>query len=187
MCSFQASDNEQLWVLRVSIVVVATLSCIIAIEVKTVYGLWYLCSDFVYVLLFPQLLLVLYYKRGNTYGALIGYAVGAFLRFTGGEPLLNLDPVFEYPHYDEESGYQLFPFKTFSMLVSLATTVVFSELAILVDRCISSKSGQNPLDIFRQFDRVSSYDLKGDHEMNGFNSENKADLSFENTGFDHKG
>ena len=173
--------------------VVATLSCVIAIEVKTVYGLWYLCSDFVYVLLFPQLLLVLYYPRGNTYGALVGYAVGAILRFTGGETLLNLDPVIEYWNYDEESGYQLFPFKTASMLISLLTTILFSELAILINHCcISSGNGRNPLDIFGQFRSESSYDLKPDMELTApppYNKHNqnfdkKPDPSFENTAFE---
>ena len=51
MC-FQISEREIMWVLRVSIVCVAALSCIIAIEVNSVYGLFYLCGDFVYVLLF---------------------------------------------------------------------------------------------------------------------------------------
>lgn len=37
-------------------------------------GLRYLCADLVYVILFPQLLCVVYLERSNTYGCLLGYA-----------------------------------------------------------------------------------------------------------------
>ena len=140
-----------MWVLRVSIVCVAALSCIIAIEVNSVYGLFYLCGDFVYVLLFPQLTLVLYYKRGNAYGALCGYVIGAFIRFTGGEPLLSMDAVFKYPNYDEASGTQLFPFKTMAMVVCFISIIVFSELAIVLHRLAQRCGCGESLDFFGAF------------------------------------
>jgi high affinity choline transporter 7 len=34
----------------------------LAIIVHSVYGLWYLCADLVYVFLFPQLLCVVYIR-----------------------------------------------------------------------------------------------------------------------------
>ncbi len=39
-----------------------------------------LCGDLVYVVLFPQFLLVLYYDRANTYGSVVSYFFGLVLR-----------------------------------------------------------------------------------------------------------
>ena len=39
-----------------------------------------LCSDFVYVIIFPQLLLVLYYDGSNTYGSVAAFLVALILR-----------------------------------------------------------------------------------------------------------
>lgn len=78
-------------------------------------------ADLVYVILFPQLVCVVHYKRYcNTYGSLAAYLVGFFLRAGGGEPILGLPPTIKYPGYSEVEG-QLFPFRTFSMLSSFAT------------------------------------------------------------------
>lgn len=38
----------------------------------------YLCADLVYVILFPQLICVVYMKDSNTYGSLAGYGVGFY-------------------------------------------------------------------------------------------------------------
>lgn len=44
----------------------------------------YLCSDLMYVILFPQLLLIIHWSHGvNTYGCLVSYFVGLFLRILG--------------------------------------------------------------------------------------------------------
>lgn len=44
----------------------------------------YLCSDLVYVILFPQLLLVVHWDQGvTTYGCLASYVVGLTLRVLG--------------------------------------------------------------------------------------------------------
>ena len=40
-----------------------------------------LCADFVYVIVFPQLVLVLYFERyTNTYGSIVGFVVALVLR-----------------------------------------------------------------------------------------------------------
>ena len=39
-----------------------------------------LCGDLVYVVLFPQFLLVLYFSRANTYGSVTSYFFGLVLR-----------------------------------------------------------------------------------------------------------
>lgn len=67
----QASENEVIWVMKVSILFVGIMATAMALTVKSVYGLWYLSSDLVYVILFPQLTSVVYLKKHvNTYGSL---------------------------------------------------------------------------------------------------------------------
>ncbi|XP_002735543.1 high-affinity choline transporter 1-like [Saccoglossus kowalevskii] len=121
----QASEREILWVMRLAIFIVGALATVLAITIKTIYGLWYLCSDLVYVILFPQLFCVVYFSGCNLYGSLCGYIIGFILRLGGGEPLLSLPPLIEYPLFDKEHG-QLFPFRTFSMCVSFATIICVS-------------------------------------------------------------
>lgn len=81
-----------------------------------------MCSDLVYVILFPQLLMVVHFKDYcNTYGSLAAYIVAFFVRLSGGEPLMHLDAFIHYPGWDEENQRQLFPFRTVAMLLSLVT------------------------------------------------------------------
>jgi len=117
-----ASDNELKWVIRVSIIVIGGMVVLLALTVNSVYGLFYLSGDFVFVILFPQLCAVIY-GDPNTYGSLLAYIVGLILRLGGGEPFFNLKPFINYP------GGVYFPYKTFSMIVSAITLVVVSKLA----------------------------------------------------------
>lgn len=83
----------------------------------------------VYVILFPQLVCVVHYKRHcNTYGSLAAYIVGFLLRALGGENILSLPPIIKYPWYNEIDG-QLFPFRTFSMISSFFTLIGVSRLS----------------------------------------------------------
>lgn len=83
-----------------------------------------MCSDLVYVILFPQLLMVVHFKDYcNTYGSLAAYIIAFFVRLSGGEPLMHLDAFIHYPGWDEENQRQLFPFRTFAMLLSLITLI----------------------------------------------------------------
>lgn len=59
--------------MRVAIVFVGILATVMALTIQSIYALWYLCADLVYVILFPQLLCVVYFQRSNTYGCLLGY------------------------------------------------------------------------------------------------------------------
>ncbi|XP_014784668.1 high-affinity choline transporter 1 [Octopus bimaculoides] len=124
----KASDQEILWVMRVAIFGVGVLATAMALKVTSVYDLWYLCSDFVYVILFPQLVTVVYLEWANTYGSLAGYIVGIFMRLSGGEPTLFIEPIIFYPFYDEDEQLQMFPFKTLAMFLSLGTIVGVSYI-----------------------------------------------------------
>ncbi|THD26485.1 High-affinity choline transporter 1 [Fasciola hepatica] len=142
-----ATERQVIWVMRASIFVVGAMACALAIYIKSIYGLWYLCSDLVYVILFPQLICVLYVRFANTYGSLSGYIVGLFVRLTAGESMLNLPPLFIYPNYydDLTSFYQRFPTKTFAMICSMIVTVLFSYIT---DRFFRANSGRLRFDVF---------------------------------------
>lgn len=73
----------------------------------------------------------------NTYGSFTAYFVGLFLRLGGGEPLINLPALIEYPLYDEISG-QLFPIRTFAMVMSMTTLIGVSQLTryFIIHPCI---------------------------------------------------
>uniref|UniRef100_A0A2K6ELW7 Solute carrier family 5 member 7 n=1 Tax=Propithecus coquereli TaxID=379532 RepID=A0A2K6ELW7_PROCO len=127
-----ASDKEIVWVMRITVFVFGASATAMALLTKTVYGLWYLSSDLVYIIIFPQLLCVLFVKGTNTYGAVAGYVSGLFLRITGGEPYLYLQPLIFYPgYYPDKNGIynQRFPFKTLAMVTSFLANIGISYLA----------------------------------------------------------
>ncbi|XP_073330232.1 high-affinity choline transporter 1-like [Pagrus major] len=135
-----ASDWEIVWVMRLTIFVFGALATAMALLTGSVYGLWYLSSDLVYVIIFPQLLSVLFVKGTNTYGSVAAYVVGLLLRIGGGEPYLKLPPFIYYPGWVtqervhhltgdvEHFVQQRFPFKTMSMVASFLANVAVSYL-----------------------------------------------------------
>ncbi|KAH9383804.1 hypothetical protein HPB48_025574 [Haemaphysalis longicornis] len=124
----QASDNEVAVMLRVLVCVIGSWATYIALQVESVLELWSLCSDVVYVLLFPQLLCALYFKSTNTYGSLMAFLLGALFRVLCGEPRVNLKAVIRLPMYDDKLG-QRFPFRLTCMILSLITLLVGSYVA----------------------------------------------------------
>lgn len=114
--------------MRIGIVGVGAAATVLAIQVDSIYDLFVLCSDFVYVMLFPQLTCVVYFRDVNTYGSLAGYIMGLFFRLAGGEKSLKLPALFQYPWYDAEAKFQRFPYKTFSMLMSFLFILSVSYL-----------------------------------------------------------
>lgn len=136
--SLQASEMEIIWVMRAGIGVVGVLSTVMALTIPSIYGLWSMCSDLVYVILFPQLLMVVHFKDYcNTYGSLSAYIIAFVVRISGGEPMMGLPALIRYPGYDEESATQMFPFRTLAMLISLVTLVGVSfgtQFAFLTGR-----------------------------------------------------
>ncbi|XP_071442465.1 high-affinity choline transporter 1-like [Hetaerina americana] len=126
----KASEREIVWVLRIAVIVITTLATLVALTVSSTYYLSYLCSDLVYVVLFPQLLLVIFWPGGvNTYGCIASFAVGVALRISGGEPGIGIPATIKFPFYDHTARVQRFPFRTAAMLCSLVTHVAVSQLA----------------------------------------------------------
>ena len=130
-----AGDREMRFVLRGAVVVVGSAATCLALSVQSVYALWYLCADLVYVVLFPQLVMVLYFSRANCIGALSGAVVGLVLRLGGGEPLLGIPAWIPYP-LAAPDGATYFPFRTVSMLSGLATIWLVSRATARWDRAV---------------------------------------------------
>lgn len=163
---FQAGAREELWVLRIGIVVVGAIATAIAVSVQSIYGLFFLCSDLVYVIMFPQLLCVLWVPFSNSYGCLTGYVLGLFVRIASGERLLGLPPLIRFPLYTEEYG-QGFPFRTLSMLVCMTCLI---GVSFVTDRLFKKGIIPKKYDFLRCITNVSpkrytSADEKGPIEM----------------------
>ncbi|XP_051882330.1 high-affinity choline transporter 1-like [Pristis pectinata] len=127
----KASEKEIMYVMKTTVLLVTVLATVLALFTHTIYGLYALSADIAYVILFPQLVCVLYVPHVNRLGFVTGVLVGALLRITGGEPLFHFPPVIHYPGgYFQDSYYvQTFPYKTCAMLSSLITTVVLSHIS----------------------------------------------------------
>jgi high affinity choline transporter 7 len=93
---------------------------LLALKVKSVYGLWFLCSDFVYCLLFPQLVCALFDPRANRNGSMAAFAVSFVLRIGAGDATLGLPQWLPYP--------EGFPVKTVAMLAGLLVLPVVSRI-----------------------------------------------------------
>ena len=74
----QASDKEIIWVMRITVFVFGASATAMALLTKTVYGLWYLSSDLVYIIIFPQLLCVLF-RSSSEPGACFRFCVSLSL------------------------------------------------------------------------------------------------------------
>lgn len=112
--------------------VIGIAAMLIALNIQSVYELWFLCSDFVYCLLFPALVCALFDPKANATGAVAGFMVAAVLRFGGGDGTLGIPILLPYPMI--EDGVNLFPFRTLAMVSGLITIILVSRLKILIRR-----------------------------------------------------
>jgi high affinity choline transporter 7 len=113
-------DSKLAKLIQRCIWIVGVAATLIAFQVQSVYALWFLCSDFVYCLLFPALVCALFDPKANGYGALAGFLLAAFLRFGGGDETLGIPAYLPYPAD--------FPFRTVAMLCGLVTIMMVSRV-----------------------------------------------------------
>ena len=113
-------------IIKRSIWIIGVAATLLALNINSVYELWFLCSDFVYCLLFPALVCALFDPKANSYGAIAGFLVAAILRFGGGDAVLGLPIILPYPMI--ENGVVLFPFRTLAMISGLLTILMVSRL-----------------------------------------------------------
>ncbi len=106
--------------------IIGIAATLLALKINSVYQLWFLCSDFVYCLLFPALVCALFDPKANFPGALAGFLTAFVLRFGGGEPTLGIPPLLPYP--TDQEGIIIFPFRTLAMLSGLLAIILVSRL-----------------------------------------------------------
>ena len=171
--------------MRIGIFGVGAAATVLAIQVDSIYDLFVLCSDFVYVMLFPQLTCVVYFRDVNTYGSLAGYIMGLFFRLAGGEKSLKLPVLIHYPWYDAKEHLQRFPFKTFSML----TTFFFILFVSYFTKYIFDKGWlQKKYDIFKCVVNIPECTSINNMSMENPNTKNlKTDNRHETKGHTNEG
>lgn len=116
-------------VLKRMIWIVGIAATLLALRIESVYALWFLCSDLVYCILFPQLVTALFDRRATAAGSLAGLTVSSLMRLSGGEAAFGLPALLAWPMTDPD-GTINFPFRTCSMLAGLLTIMIVSRLAV---------------------------------------------------------
>jgi high affinity choline transporter 7 len=109
-------------IVRISIVVLGGLATYMALKVQSVQALWFLTSDLVFVLLFPQLVMVLFDPKVTKTASVSAFVVSLFLRLGGGEAFFNIPQVIPYPEW--------WPVRTVAVVVGFILLVVVPRLGI---------------------------------------------------------
>lgn len=113
-------------VMRRMIWIIGIAATLLALNIRSVYQLWFLCSDFVYCLLFPALVSALFDPKANKIGVATGFLVAFILRFGGGDSVLGIPVLLPYPLL--EDGSVAFPFRTLAMGTGLVSIFLVSRL-----------------------------------------------------------
>ncbi|TRY78353.1 hypothetical protein TCAL_01734 [Tigriopus californicus] len=112
---------------RLSVILLAVMSTVLAIHTDTVYGLWVLAGDWGFVLVFPLFLGAVHFPQHvNKFGAIGAALTGLSLRLMPGEPLFGFPGIVSVPTLDD--GSPQWPIKTATMVVTLLALITISRM-----------------------------------------------------------
>lgn len=151
---------------------VGLIGTVIAVTVNSVYGLFVLCADLMFIIQFPQLTCVLWVPFSNTYGSLLGFLVTFLIRVLGGEHLLNLPAVIQYPYYDSVNG-QAFPHKTLAMAISFTTII---GISFITDRAFRRGWISEKYDVLHCFSDHPTKRRQGPKDSHVLDTDNNVEL-----------
>ena len=114
-------------VVYVLIAILTIIASAVAARVSTVLGLFYLSAELLYAIMTPQLITVLYVKPTNSYGSFVAFWISFLLRMLSGETYISLPAVMKYYGYNEETGAQMFPFRTLIAVISFLLVILNSS------------------------------------------------------------
>ena len=77
----KCTEKEVIYSLYVLILINCVIATTLAIEYRSIYDLFVLCGDFMFVIVFPQLTMVLFCEQSNTYGSVFSFFVSLILRY----------------------------------------------------------------------------------------------------------
>lgn len=118
----------------VSIVAVGLIGTTLTTLKNSILLFWFLGVEIAYVLVFPQLICVLFVDMCNGYGVVVGLLAGLVSKLLNGDSSLGLTPVIRYPGCTLDDGVyvQCAPVRTITMLTSLVATIFSSYLAYVL-------------------------------------------------------
>lgn len=136
----QARDGEVITAWRVFMIVMGGIGLALAMVTDYAYAFWVFSSDFIYISIFPQLLLAVWLPTyTNLYGSLSAFLLGAVLRYGAGEYLLGIPCWIQYPSW--------LPYRLMIVIV----TILVSLLISAITRYFIEIKGWQALDILQVY------------------------------------
>jgi len=127
--------------IRISILALGALAAVLALRAQSVQQLWFLTSDLVFVLLFPQLVYALFDPLANRTGSMVAFAASLVIRLGAGEPILGISALLPYAQIfagvlpgstevwlDPTGRATLFPVRTLAAVVGLVLLPLVSRM-----------------------------------------------------------